>query len=120
LWQQLWYPQRPGWRNQQERTTRESRVEAAELRDSHESTGRYESSEVCRADIELLEHPPLRLASVKRLGLIDVVCEMTDLVLNLLLGTIGKDSSDDCGRLFRLPVVDELTRRLRAEREKSG
>ena len=107
-------------KGEEERRVVHERVEAAELRDGHQTTSRDEGAEVGRDDIELLEHPPARFTSVESLGLVDVVSQMADLVLNLLLGTIGEDSSDNCGSFLRLSVVDELTRRFRAEGEKRG
>lgn len=106
-------------REDQRRVVHE-RVETAELRDSHETTSRDESAEVGWDDVKLLENPPLRLAAVEELGLLDVPGNVLDLVLDLLFGTVGEDLSDNHGSFFGLVVEDELARRLGAEGEKAS
>lgn len=95
-------------------------IETGELGDGHQATGRYQGAEVGTNNVELLEHPPLRLAGIQGLGLLYVVGNVLDLVLDLLLGTVGEDFSDDIGGLLHLAMVYKLSRRLGAERKKTG
>lgn len=96
------------------------RIETSELRDGHETTSRDESTEVGGHDVELLESPPLALAAGEFHRLLDVHADVLHLLLDLKLGSIGKDLRNDPGGLLWVSMKDQMTRRFGAERKEAA
>lgn len=96
------------------------RVEAAHLRDDHETASADQCAEVGRVGVQRLDLGPPGLALVELLALLAGRRDQRDLRPHLLNRGALVDLHQDLLGFFKLAVVDQLARRLGAEGEHAG
>jgi hypothetical protein len=77
---------------------------------SHETAGCDECSKIPWDNVELLEEPEVSLALLNSFGFCNMGCDVPDLLLDLLWGSLRKDGLNNHGCLLGLIMIDELTR----------